>query len=65
MEGNTLMDARIKQLVLEMLRMGEDPEQITTSLIQASKLLHDVKGYVPNHDMADFYRAYKDADFRP
>lgn len=59
------MDARVKQLVLEMLRLGEKPEVIMTSLIQASKLLNDVEVYVPNHDMADFYRAYKDADFRP
>lgn len=59
------MDARVKQLVLEMLRMGEKPEDIWTSLIQASKLLNNVETYEPNHDMADFYRAYKDADFRP
>lgn len=59
------MDARVKQLVLEMLRMGEKPEDIMTSFLQASRLLHDVEGYIPNHDMADFYRAYKDADHRP
>ena len=59
------MDARIKQLVLEMLRMGENPEEIQKSLEQAYGLLHHVKDYEPNHDMADFYRAYKDADFRP
>lgn len=59
------MDARIKQLVLEMLRMGEEPEVIQQSLIRATRLLGDVEAYQPNHDMADFYRAYKDADFRP
>jgi hypothetical protein len=59
------MDARIKQLMLELLRMGEDPKAIQTSLEEAHSLLHNVKSYEPNHDMADFYRAYKDADFRP
>jgi hypothetical protein len=65
MEGHTLMDARIKQLILEMLRMGEDPSKIQESLSEAHGYLHSVKTYQPNHDMADFYRAYKDADFRP
>lgn len=59
------MDARIKQLVLEMLRMGEEPEVIQQSLIRATRLLGEVEEYEPNHDMADFHRAYKDADFRP
>lgn len=59
------MDARIKQLILEMLRMGEDPYQIQESLDRAYNLLNGIKHYQPNHDMADFYRAYKDADFRP
>lgn len=65
MEGHTLMDARIKQLILEMLRMGEDPYQIQESLDRAYNLLNGIKHYQPNHDMADFYRAYKDADHRP
>lgn len=59
------MDARIKQLMLEMLRMGEEPEVIQKSLAQAHDLLHHVKSFEPNHDMADFHRAYKDADHRP
>ncbi len=59
------MDARIKQLMLEMLRMGENPEVIQKSIEEAHALLQHVKSYEPNHDMADFYRAYKDADFRP
>lgn len=59
------MDARIKQLIMEMLRMGEDPIKIQDSLDSAYNLLNGVKQYQPNHDLADFYRAYKDADFRP
>lgn len=59
------MDARVKQLVLEMLRMGEKPEDIMTSFLEASRLLHGVEDYIPNHDIADFYRAYKDSDHRP
>lgn len=59
------MNGKLKQCVLEMLRMGEKPEEIQKSLEQAHGLLHHVKDYEPNHDMADFHRAYKDADFRP
>jgi hypothetical protein len=59
------MDARIKQVVLEMLRMGVDPEVVHDSMKEAMCLLGGIKSYKPNHDMADFYRAYKDADFRP
>lgn len=65
MEGNTLMDSKIKQVLLEMLRMGADPNDLMTSLAEAHSILHNVKTYTPNHDMADFYRAYKDADHRP
>ena len=59
------MNEKLKQCIMEMLRMGEDPEVISTSLAKALDLLHYVKDYKPNHDIADFYRAYKDADFRP
>lgn len=59
------MNGKLKQCVLEMLRMGENPEEIQKSLEQAHGLLQHVKDYEPNHDMADFHRAYKDADFRP
>jgi hypothetical protein len=59
------MDARIKQVVLEMLRLGEKPEEVRESLLHAGRLLNELHDYQPNHDMADFHRAYKDADFRP
>jgi hypothetical protein len=59
------MDARIKQLIMEMLRRGEDPIKIQDSLNSAYNLLNGIKHYQPDHDLADFYRAYKDADFRP
>lgn len=59
------MDAKIKQVLLEMLRMGEQPEVIMKSLEEAHGMLNHVKNYEPNHDMADFHRAYKDADHRP
>lgn len=59
------MNGKIKQCILEMLRMGENPEEIMKSMEEAHALLHHVKTYEPNHDMADFYRAYKDADHRP
>lgn len=59
------MNTKIKQCLLEMLRMGEKPEDIMKSLEEAHGMLNHVKNYEPNHDMADFYRAYKDADHRP
>lgn len=59
------MNQKVKQSILEMLRMGEDPEELAESLRQSLNYLLLVKNYEPNHDMADFYRAYKDADFRP
>jgi hypothetical protein len=65
MEGNTLMNEKLKQCILEMLRMGADPDELQESLRQAVNHMATVKTYKPNHDLADFYRAYKDADFRP
>jgi hypothetical protein len=65
MEGNTLMNQKLKQCVMEMLRMGEDPEEIAESCRESLNYLHSLKTYEPNHDLADFYRAYKDAYFRP
>lgn len=59
------MNEKLKQCILEMLRMGEDPATIAESCRESLQYLNTIKTYVPNHDMADFYRAYKDADFRP
>jgi len=59
------MNEKLKQCVMEMLRMGEDPEDIQLSLEHVHTSLKGIKEYIPNHDVADFYRAYKDADFRP
>lgn len=59
------MNEKIKQLLLEMLRMGEDPDMIARSLEDAHSKMFALKHWRPNHDMADLYRAYKDADFRP
>jgi hypothetical protein len=50
---------------MEMLRMGEDPEEIAESCRETLHYMHSLKTYEPNHDLADYYRAYKDADFRP
>lgn len=50
---------------MEMLRMGEDPDVVEQSLATALHAMQYVKDYQPDHDIADFYRAYKDADFRP
>jgi hypothetical protein len=59
------MNSKLKQCILEMLRMGEQPEEIMKSIELAHGMLNHVKLYEPNHDMADFHRAYKDADHRP
>lgn len=59
------MNPKLKQCILEMLRMGEDPEVLASTLHDAMIDLRGVKNFVPNHDKADFYRAYKDADHRP
>lgn len=59
------MNEKLKQCILEMLRMGEDPNTIAQSLEDAQSKMIGLKDWRPNHDMADFYRAYKDADFRP
>jgi hypothetical protein len=45
--------------------LGEKPEEVRESLLHAGRLLNELHDYQPNHDMADFHRAYKDADFRP
>ena len=59
------MQSKLKQCILEMLRMGEDPVEIQKSLEEAFHKLNGIKEYKPDHDVPDFYRALKDADFRP
>jgi hypothetical protein len=59
------MNEKLKQCILETLRMGEDPDKLCNDFEMAFQYLKNIKTYNPNHDMADFYRAYKDADFRP
>lgn len=59
------MNEKLKQCIVEMLRMGEDPAVIAQSLEDAQSKMIGLKDWRPNHDMADLYRAYKDADFRP
>lgn len=59
------MNEKLKQSVMEMLRMGEDPDKILFAIEQLHYSLRNLKEYKPNHDMADFYRAWKDADHRP
>jgi hypothetical protein len=59
------MNGKLKQCIMEMLRMGENPEEIAESCRESLNYLHSLRTYEPNHDLADFYRAYKDADHRP
>jgi hypothetical protein len=57
---------RIKQVVLELLRSGEDPHEVLTSLSRAYKQVDTARDYIPlEEDYLDYYKAIKDADFRP
>lgn len=59
------MNEKLKQCVMELLRMGVSPDDVTSSLREATGYMSMIKDYKPNHDLADFYRAFKDADHRP
>jgi hypothetical protein len=59
------MNDKLKQCVMEMLRMGEDPDKVLAYIEILHRSMSKVKDYQPNHDVADFHRAWKDADFRP
>lgn len=50
---------------MELLRMGESPEAVCHALNEVHYAVNHIKEWQPSHDMADLYRAYKDADFRP
>lgn len=59
------MNEKIKQAILESLRLGAKPEEIQAYLAELHHKLGFVVAFKPDHDIADFHRAYKDADFRP
>lgn len=60
------MENKIKQVVLEMLRMGEDPHEVLSTLSETYRSLSDARDYIPkSSDTFEFYTAIRDADFRP
>jgi uncharacterized protein (DUF433 family) len=65
MEGNTLINDKLKQCILEMLRMGEDPDKIQEALGVAYHDVEKARTYKGQNQVAEFAQAIKDADFRP
>lgn len=59
------MNSKLKQCILEMLRMGEDPEEIQRALGQAWEDVGKAIHYKGVNQVAEFAQAIKDADFRP
>lgn len=60
------MENKIKQAILEMLRMGEDPHELLTILSSAYHNLSEARDYVPvGNDIQDYAQAIKESDFRP
>jgi replication-associated recombination protein RarA len=65
MEGHTLINDKLKQCILEMLRMGEDPDKIQRALAYAYEDVGKAKTYEGQNQVAEFAKAIKDSDFRP
>jgi uncharacterized protein (DUF433 family) len=65
MEGNTLINEKLKQCILEMLRMGEDPMEIQKALGIAYEDVYKAINYKGVDQVSEFAKAIKDSDFRP
>lgn len=60
------MNDKIKQAVLEMLRMGANPDDVTDLLLQTSRDLQTAKEYRTKQvGFYDYVTAMHDSDFRP
>lgn len=59
------MNDKLKQCILEMLRMGEDPYQVQKALGHAWEDVGKAMNYKGENQIAEFAKAIKDADFRP
>jgi hypothetical protein len=59
------MNEKLKQCILEMLRMGEDPYAIQKALGHAWEDIGKAVTYKGENQVAEFAKAIKDADFRP
>jgi hypothetical protein len=65
MEGYTLINEKLKQCILEMLRMGEDPLEIQKALGTAYYDVEKAINYKGGNQVTEFAQAIKDSDFRP
>ena len=59
------MSVKIKQVILEQLRMGENPNMIAEYLMKSYDDIMKAQRYQQNDQVAEFAQAIKDADFRP
>lgn len=60
-----MMEGKLKQAVLECLRMGEDPNEVYKVLERLAGLITEAVHYKPQNAVADFYQAIQDAKYRP
>lgn len=59
------MSEKLKQCIVEMLRMGEDPEQVQRALGHAWEDVRKAMNYKGVDQVSEFAKAIHDADFRP
>lgn len=59
------MNGKLKQCILEMLRMGEDPDEVQRALAMAYEDVGKARTYKGENQVAEFAQAIKDSDFRP
>lgn len=64
MEGNTLMD-RIKQAVLQEIRMGTSPDMVVDILYKLAGYVADARKSGANPVVSEIAQAIHDSDFRP
>lgn len=60
-----MINQKLKQCILEMLRMGEDPDMIQHALGVAYEDIGKARHYKGENQVAEFAQALKDANFRP
>jgi hypothetical protein len=64
MEGNTLMD-RIKQAVLQEIRMGTSPDMVVDVLYKLAGFIADARKQNSNPVVKEITEAMHDSSFRP
>jgi hypothetical protein len=59
------MYGKIKQAILEALRVGEDPDEIINCLEDMERLIKAAQLHTPSRDLQDFYQAIQDSHHAP